>query len=99
MAKKRQSSVIRRVYAGFAVLAISLIATNTLNLNNSQTIHGQLETVTSEALPLVNLSNEASVSLLTADKIFKDYLTSNNGAQSEQVCSTLKPQGKNSTAR
>lgn len=49
MAKKRQSSVIRRVYAGFAVLAISLIATNTLNLNNSQTIHGQLETVTSEA--------------------------------------------------
>lgn len=85
MAKKRQSSVIRRVYAGFAVLAISLIATNTLNLNNSQTIHGQLETVTSEALPLVNLSNEASVSLLTADKIFKDYLTSSNGAQSEQV--------------
>ncbi|USH01265.1 methyl-accepting chemotaxis protein [Grimontia kaedaensis] len=85
MAKKRQSSVIRRMYAGFAVLAFSLVATNTLNLKSSQDIHEQLEVVTSEALPLVSLSNEASVSLLAADKIFKDYLTSSNGAQSEQV--------------
>ncbi|CZF78460.1 Methyl-accepting chemotaxis protein CtpH [Grimontia celer] len=85
MAKKRQSSVIRRMYAGFAVLAVSLVATNTLNLKSSQDIHEQLEVVTSEALPLVSLSNEASVSLLAADKIFKDYLTSSNGAQSEQV--------------
>ncbi|NGN97311.1 methyl-accepting chemotaxis protein [Grimontia sp. S25] len=85
MAKKRQSSVIRRMYAGFAVLAVSLVATNTLNLRSSQDIHDQLEVVTSEALPLVSLSNEASVSLLAADKIFKDYLTSTNGSQSEQV--------------
>ncbi|WP_154124206.1 methyl-accepting chemotaxis protein [Grimontia hollisae] len=85
MAKKRQSSVIRRMYAGFAVLAVSLVATNTLNLNSSQDIHEQLEIVTSKALPLVSLSNEASVSLLAADKIFKDYLTSSNVAQSEQV--------------
>ncbi|KKD58244.1 chemotaxis protein [Grimontia sp. AD028] len=85
MAKKRQSSVIRRMYAGFAVLAVSLVATNTLNLKSSQDIHDQLEVVTSEALPLVSLSNEASVSLLAADKIFKDYLTSTNGSQSEQV--------------
>ncbi|CZF82193.1 methyl-accepting chemotaxis protein [Grimontia marina] len=85
MAKKRQSSVIRRMYAGFAVLAVSLVATNTLNLKSSQDIHQQLEVVTSEALPLVSLSNETSVSLLAADKIFKDFLTSSNGSQSEQV--------------
>ncbi|MCC4798872.1 chemotaxis protein [Enterovibrio norvegicus] len=85
MAKTRQSSVIRRMYAGFAVLAVSLVATNTLNLSSSEKIHGQLEVVTSEALPLVSLSNEASVSLLAADKIFKDYLTSSNVTQSEQV--------------
>lgn len=75
MASKRQSSVIRRMYAGFAVLAISLIITNTLNLNGSERIHQQLNVVTSKALPLVSLSNEASLSLLAADKIFKDYLT------------------------
>ncbi|MEZ8143507.1 chemotaxis protein [Enterovibrio norvegicus FF-33] len=85
MAKKRQSSVIRRMYAGFAVLAVSLIATNTLNLNSSQNIHEQLEVVTSKALPLVSMSNEASVSLLAADKVFKDYLTSGNKTDSQQV--------------
>ncbi|MDD1794782.1 methyl-accepting chemotaxis protein [Enterovibrio makurazakiensis] len=85
MAKKRQSSVIRRMYAGFAVLAVSLVATNTLNLNSSQNIHEQLEVVTTEALPLVSMSNEASVSLLAADKIFKDYLTSGTVTASQQV--------------
>ncbi|WP_028024062.1 methyl-accepting chemotaxis protein [Enterovibrio calviensis] len=85
MAKKRQSSVIRRMYAGFAVLAVSLVATNTLNINSSQNIHEQLEVVTTEALPLVSMSNKASVSLLAADKIFKDYLTSGTVTASQEV--------------
>ncbi|SKA54839.1 HAMP domain-containing methyl-accepting chemotaxis protein [Enterovibrio nigricans] len=90
MAKKRQSSVIRRMYAGFAVLAVSLVATNTLNINSSQNIHDQLEVVTSEALPLVSMSNDASVSLLAADKIFKDYLTTNNVSQSTEVLESFE---------
>ncbi|KXF82017.1 methyl-accepting chemotaxis protein [Enterovibrio coralii] len=90
MAKKRQSSVIRRMYAGFAVLAVSLVATNTLNLNSSQNIHDQLEVVTSEALPLVSMSNDASVSLLAADKIFKDYLTTNNVSESTGVLESFE---------
>lgn len=81
----RQSSVIRRMYAGFAVLAISLVATNTLNLYGSEEIHAQLEVVTSKALPLVSISNEASLSLLAADKIFKDYLTTGDGEQNKEV--------------
>ncbi|WP_407332935.1 methyl-accepting chemotaxis protein [Enterovibrio sp. 27052020O] len=85
MAKKRQSSVIRRMYTGFAVLAVSLVATNTLNLNSSQNIHEQLEVVTSKALPLVSMSNEASVSLLAADKVFKDYLTRSNQNSNQDV--------------
>ncbi len=75
MAKQIKQSVIRRMYIGFAILAVSLVATNALNLNSSKNIHGQLETISFGALPLVDLSNEASLNLLAADKIFKDYLT------------------------
>lgn len=90
MANKRQSSVIRRMYAAFAILAISLVTTNTLNLYDSQNIHDQLEIVTSQAFPLVTMSNEASLSLLAADKIFKDYLTTGEGSKSNQTLTLFK---------
>ncbi|OAN18265.1 chemotaxis protein [Photobacterium jeanii] len=74
----RQTSVIRRMYAGFAVMVVLFIATITLMLQGTNRIHGQLEAVTSESLPLVTTASQANVRLLAADKIFKDFLTSQN---------------------
>ncbi|MGF1690241.1 methyl-accepting chemotaxis protein [Photobacterium kagoshimensis] len=78
MKNKRQTSVIRRMYAGFAVMVVLFIVTVTLMLQGTNRIHAQLEAVTSESLPLVSTASQASVRLLAADKIFKDYLTSQN---------------------
>ncbi|RXJ72417.1 methyl-accepting chemotaxis protein [Veronia nyctiphanis] len=85
MKSPKKGSVITRMYLGFAVLAGSLIATNSINLLGSEEIHTQLNTVASEAVPLVSYSNQTSVSLLSADKIFKDYLTSNDSDRANQV--------------
>ncbi|MCW8327298.1 methyl-accepting chemotaxis protein [Photobacterium sp. SDRW27] len=78
MKTTRQTSVIRRMYTGFAVMVLLFAATIVLMLDGTNRIHRQLETVTSDALPLVSMSNQTSVRLLAADKIFKDFLTSQN---------------------
>ncbi len=75
MKSKKQTSVIQRIYAGFALMVALLIATIVLMLDGTSRIHQQLESVTTNALPLVSTTNQTSVSLLAADKIFKDYLT------------------------
>ncbi|MDX1301949.1 methyl-accepting chemotaxis protein [Photobacterium sp.] len=72
----RQASVIRRMYAGFAVMVGLMAATIVLMLDGTSRIHQQLESVTTDALPLVSTTNQTSVRLLAADKIFKDFLTS-----------------------
>ncbi|MFT6986189.1 MAG: methyl-accepting chemotaxis protein [Psychromonas sp.] len=76
MKKNRQTSVIRRMYAGFAVMVALLITTVVLMLNGTSRVHQQLEYVNSDALPLVTFASQTSVKLLIADKIFKDFLTS-----------------------
>lgn len=75
MKKNRQTSVIRRMYAGFAVMVALLVMTVVLMLNGTNRVHQQLESVNSDALPLVTFSGQTSVKLLIADKIFKDFLT------------------------
>jgi len=66
------------MYAGFALMVVLLVATVVLMLNGTSRIHGQLESVTLDAFPLVSLANQTSVKLLAADKVFKDFLTSQN---------------------
>ncbi|MDX1301419.1 methyl-accepting chemotaxis protein [Photobacterium sp.] len=78
MKKIRQTSVIKRMYAGFALMVSLLVATVILMLDGTTRIHNQLQSVTSDAFPLVSLANQTSVRLLAADKIFKDFLTSPN---------------------
>ncbi|MGR5145487.1 methyl-accepting chemotaxis protein [Photobacterium alginatilyticum] len=78
MRKKRQTSVIKRMYAGFALMVLLLVSTVVLMLTGTKRIHDQLESVTSDVFPLVSLVNQTSVRLLAADKLFKDFLTSNN---------------------
>ncbi|MDO6707324.1 methyl-accepting chemotaxis protein [Photobacterium sp. 1_MG-2023] len=57
------------------------VMTSTLTLMETRNIFGQLENVNTESLPLVTVSSQANVELLTADKIFKDFLTTNDPAQ------------------
>ncbi|WP_022942493.1 methyl-accepting chemotaxis protein [Psychromonas hadalis] len=74
--KMRQTSVIRRMYAGFTLMVILFISTVLLMLNGTSRVYQQLESVNSDALPLVTFANQTSVELLMADKFFKDFLTS-----------------------
>ncbi|KLV04761.1 chemotaxis protein [Photobacterium aquae] len=78
MKTTKKPSVIRRMYIGFAILLMLFVTTLAITLNGTSTIHQQLQEVTARALPLVSLSNQTSVKLLAADKVFKDYLTSQN---------------------
>ncbi|MGF1682320.1 methyl-accepting chemotaxis protein [Photobacterium minamisatsumaniensis] len=75
MKTTKQTSVIRRMYTGFAVMVLLFAITIMTMLDGTNRIHQQLENVTTDALPLVSLSNQVSVRLLSADKIFKDFLT------------------------
>lgn len=70
-----QGSVIRRMYAGFAVIIVMFAVTVAIMMNGMQQIHAKFEGVSQTALPLVSLSNKTSVQLLSADKSFKDFLT------------------------
>ncbi|MCG3758701.1 methyl-accepting chemotaxis protein [Vibrio cincinnatiensis] len=73
-----QGSVIRRMYAGFALIIIMFAVTVAIMMDGMQRIHSNFEEVSISALPLVSLSNQTSVQLLSADKSFKDFLTTQN---------------------
>ncbi|WP_165310804.1 methyl-accepting chemotaxis protein [Vibrio ziniensis] len=73
-----QGSVIRRMYAGFALIVIMFAVTVAIMTSGMNQIHSNFESVSNTALPLVSLSNKTSVQLLSADKSFKDFLTTQN---------------------
>ncbi|WP_305461536.1 methyl-accepting chemotaxis protein [Photobacterium leiognathi] len=68
------------MYSGFVVMVALFVLTILLMLDGTNRIHNQLTTVTTDALPLVSISNKVSVKLLAADKTFKDFLTSQDPA-------------------
>ncbi|QIL86241.1 methyl-accepting chemotaxis protein [Vibrio sp. HDW18] len=80
-----RGSVIRRMYAGFALIIIMFIVTVTIVLRGMSQIHSNFESVSKVALPLVSLSNQTSVQLLSADKSFKDFLTTQNTARMQDM--------------
>ncbi|MCW8346461.1 methyl-accepting chemotaxis protein [Vibrio sp. ZSDZ65] len=73
-----QGSVVRRMYAGFTLIVILFVITIAIMLNGMSQIHQYFGTVSKTSLPLVSLSNQTSVQLLSADKSFKDFLTTQN---------------------
>ncbi|WP_297475137.1 methyl-accepting chemotaxis protein [uncultured Photobacterium sp.] len=64
------------MYLGFAILVALFVVTIIFMLDGVDRIHNQLKSITTGALPLVSASHNVSLQLLVADKIFKDYLTS-----------------------
>ncbi|MCL9774656.1 methyl-accepting chemotaxis protein [Vibrio methylphosphonaticus] len=73
-----QGSVVRRMYAGFTLIVVLFVITIAIMLNGMSQIHQYFGTVSNTSLPLVSLSNQTSVQLLSADKSFKDFLTTQN---------------------
>ncbi|NOI98862.1 methyl-accepting chemotaxis protein [Vibrio kanaloae] len=73
-----KGSVIKRMYAGFALIIIMFAVTIIIMMNSMNQIHSNFESVSETSLPLVALSNQTSVQLLSADKSFKDFLTTQN---------------------
>ncbi|MCG9787597.1 methyl-accepting chemotaxis protein [Vibrio mediterranei] len=73
-----QGSVIRRMYAGFTLIVILFVITIMIMLSAMNQIHQYFGSVSKSSLPLVSLSNQTSVQLLSADKSFKDFLTTQN---------------------
>ncbi|UPQ88891.1 methyl-accepting chemotaxis protein [Vibrio sinaloensis] len=80
-----KGSVIRRMYAGFALIIIMFIVTTLMMMRGMQQIHTNFEDVSNTSLPLVNQSNQTSVALLSADKLFKDFLTTQSFERMEQL--------------
>ncbi|EOG1500013.1 methyl-accepting chemotaxis protein [Vibrio vulnificus] len=89
-----QGSVIKRMYAGFALIIVLFAVTVTIMTNGMNQIHSNFETVSKNSLPLVSLSNQTSVELLSADKSFKDFLTTQNQDRMTQMRSEF---GKSQT--
>ncbi|MEH0665718.1 methyl-accepting chemotaxis protein [Vibrio scophthalmi] len=80
-----KGSVIRRMYAGFALIIVMFIVSTMMTLNGMQQIQSNFESVSNTSLPLVSKANETSVSLLSADKLFKDFLTTQSFDRMEQI--------------
>ncbi|MBA5761744.1 methyl-accepting chemotaxis protein [Vibrio sp. 404] len=80
-----KGSVIRRMYAGFALIILMFAVSTFMALRSMEQIHTNFASVTNTSLPLVSLSNSTNVALLSADKLFKDYLTTQSFERMETI--------------
>ncbi|MCF7481902.1 methyl-accepting chemotaxis protein [Vibrio sp. J1-1] len=80
-----RGSVIKRMYAGFALIIILFAVTIVIMMGGMNDIHGKFQTVSESSLPLVSLSNQTSVEMLSADKSFKDFLTTENKQRMDEI--------------
>ncbi|WP_194437750.1 methyl-accepting chemotaxis protein [Vibrio fluminensis] len=80
-----KGSVIRRMYAGFALIILMFAVSTVLALRSMEQIHANFASVTNTSLPLVSLSNQTNVALLSADKLFKDYLTTQSFERMNEI--------------
>lgn len=85
-----KGSVIKRMYAGFALIIVMFIITTWLMTRGMQQIHQNFEEVSNTSLPLVSQSNHTSVALLSADKLFKDFLTTQSFERMDQLATQFE---------
>jgi methyl-accepting chemotaxis protein len=77
------------MYAGFALIIVMFAVTVAIMMSGMNQIHSNFESVSKTALPLVSLSNQTSVQLLSADKSFKDFLTTQNLDRMDEIRSSF----------
>ncbi|WP_019278006.1 HAMP domain-containing methyl-accepting chemotaxis protein [Vibrio coralliilyticus] len=80
-----KGSVIKRMYAGFALIIIMFVISTIMTMRGMQQIHSNFGSVSNTALPLVSQSNQTSVYLLSADKLFKDFLTTQSSDRMDEI--------------
>ncbi|NOI75137.1 methyl-accepting chemotaxis protein [Vibrio coralliilyticus] len=80
-----KGSVIKRMYAGFALIIIMFVVSTIMTMRGMQQIHSNFGSVSNTALPLVSQSNQTSVYLLSADKLFKDFLTTQSSDRMDEI--------------
>ncbi|NOH81965.1 methyl-accepting chemotaxis protein [Vibrio sp. RE86] len=85
-----KGSVIKRMYAGFALIIVMFIITTWMMTRGMQQIHQNFEEVSNTSLPLVSQSNHTSVALLSADKLFKDFLTTQSFERMDQLATQFE---------
>ncbi len=61
--------------AGFILIIAMFISTTMMMTKGMQQIHSNFQDVSEVSLPLVSQTNLTSLTLLSADKLFKDFLT------------------------
>ncbi|TAA48044.1 methyl-accepting chemotaxis protein [Corallincola luteus] len=94
-------SVVLRVSLGFAILVVLMLIISGVSLLGMTGLNSQLLKVTNEAVPLVEEANKASIALLTANRHFKDFITSKDSAAmdaAELAFSTSETQFKEQLA-
>lgn len=93
-----KGSVIRRMYVGFALIIITFVITTVMTMRGMQQIHTNFESVSNTSLPLVSQSNNTSVSLLSADKLFKDFLTTQSFERMAEISAQFNEAKQNYTS-
>lgn len=80
-----KGSIIRQMGIGFSLIITMFIITVVIMFRGMGHIHSQFNAVTDDVFPLLDLSNQTSVKLLSADKAFKDFLTSQDEERMDQM--------------
>ncbi|QFI54459.1 methyl-accepting chemotaxis protein [Aeromonas simiae] len=68
-------SILQRVYLGFAILVLVMLASSALTFSSQNQLKQALTQVTEQSMPLVLASSQTQVALLSANKWLADALT------------------------
>ena len=83
-------SILHRVYLGFAILVVVMLANSLLTFRSQETLGNTLDQVTGEAMPLVVASSQTQISLLSANKWLGDVLAEQDAALLTEPVAELK---------
>jgi methyl-accepting chemotaxis protein len=72
------------MYAGFVLIIVMFAVTVFIMMRGMNQIHSDFSSVGSQSLPLVSLANKTSLKLLSAEKAFKDFLTTRDESRMEE---------------
>lgn len=83
-------SILHRVYLGFAILVVVMLANSLLTFRSQETLGNTLDQVTGAAMPLVVASSQTQISLLSANKWLGDVLAEQDAALLTEPVAELK---------
>lgn len=76
-------SVVMRVISGFVILVVLMIIASGISFLTIRSLNNQVTDITVKVIPLQSDANKASIGLLTANRHFKDFITSQDRTELE----------------